>query len=157
MKPIASIAHRTAARVRLRVPSKRGDNEFFSDLHDWLIKLPGVDDLRINALTASALIIRNETDAAALDSALGSSELFDLDDSAPVHEALLDRATAEIGRLDVALSRATQGGLDVPGSLFLLFLLAAATQIARGQILAPATSLLWYAYEIMRHRAGPPS
>ncbi len=152
MRPVAHIAHRTVNRTRIRIPSKRGDDAFFRRVRDWLSSLEGIRDVRINALTASMLIHHDACDPATFHAALGQSEMFDLGDLEGRYEALLDGASRELRRLDDRLSRVTAGGLDVPGGLFVFFLLGALIQAARGQVLGPASSLLWSAYEILRHR-----
>lgn len=152
MKPLASIAHATATRLRIRIQSKRGDDAFFGRVHQSLVALPGVRDVRVNARTSSVLLLHDEPYPPELDAALDSSDLFELGREEPVYEALLDRTAGELARLNDGLKGLTRGGLDVPSGLFVLFLLAALTQAARGQVLGSASSLLWYAYETLRHR-----
>jgi hypothetical protein len=152
VKPLAHIAHSTIGRTRVRIPSKRGDEAYFGRIRDWLSALPGVGDVRINPRTASVLILHEASDPMMFRAELASGQVFELGDGEAPYEALLDRAAGELDRLDERLLGLTRGGLDVPGGLFTLFLVGAMVQAGRGQVLGPASSLLWYAYEILRHR-----
>lgn len=53
MVPVASIEHQLPGRVRLRVPSKRGDVPFFEKVVRELSKHPSLRELTASSLTAS--------------------------------------------------------------------------------------------------------
>lgn len=50
----------------------------------------------------------------------------------------------------------TGGRGDLRGLIFSLLLLLALAQAARGQVLAPAASLLWYAFDLVRFARPSP-
>jgi hypothetical protein len=52
----AFVAHRTASRLRLRVPSRRGDDAYFSALERTLSQCDHVVSAQGNALTGSIVI-----------------------------------------------------------------------------------------------------
>jgi hypothetical protein len=57
--------------------------------------------------------------------------------------------------LDTAIARFSLGDLDVRSLAFVILLLASALQIFRGQILGPASTLLWYALELLLNARAP--
>jgi Heavy metal associated domain 2 len=145
--PAAYIAHRTPQRVRLRIPSRRHDAGFFTRLVAALRDAPGVQELRVNPRTASALIVA--APGARLGEILGEAAaqgLFHLDrDSPPLVEAV--RESAE--RMDGGIRLMSGNQLDLRALTFILLAGGALWQIARGQWLAPAATLGWYAAAVL--------
>jgi hypothetical protein len=64
------------------------------------------------------------------------------------------RRTAD--RLDQALEGLTGGLGDLRTLAFALLIILAVRQTARGQLMAPAASLLWYAFELVRFARPAP-
>lgn len=52
----AVIVHRIPGRVRLRIPDRRGDDAYFSDLADRLNTIEGVQGVSANAATGSIVL-----------------------------------------------------------------------------------------------------
>ena len=57
--------------------------------------------------------------------------------------------------IDSYLGQVSQQATDLRSLGVLLFLVLGLVQLGRGQVLAPATSLLWYALDLLRDRPGP--
>lgn len=57
----ACIAHRTAGRLRLKVPGRRHDAAFFADLERELVAQPGIVSVQANPMTASILVVHDGT------------------------------------------------------------------------------------------------
>ena len=57
MVPEAYVSHRAARRLRIKIPSKKGNSSFFSTLIDRLAKCPGVEDIKVNPQIGTALIL----------------------------------------------------------------------------------------------------
>lgn len=58
----------------------------------------------------------------------------------------------QLERIDRGLRDASTGSADLRSLAFLLLTGLAITQLVRGQVAAPAASLLWYAFDLTRHR-----
>ncbi|MFZ0134107.1 MAG: hypothetical protein WAK95_16320, partial [Desulfobacterales bacterium] len=56
MLPQATASHRTAERLRLKIPSRKGDGGFFTTVAQSLARDLNYLDIRVNALTGSVLI-----------------------------------------------------------------------------------------------------
>jgi hypothetical protein len=129
--------------VRLRIPSRRNDATFFTRLVTALRDAPGVAELRVNPRTAGVLIV------AAPGAQLGeivrdaqAQGLFHLGgDSPPLVEAV--RESAE--RMDGGIRLISGNQLDLRALTFILLLGGAFFQVVRGNWLAPAATLGWYA------------
>lgn len=131
MLPVARVAHSTPGRIRLAVPSMRYDEEWFAAAAERLAALPAVRSARANSRTGSLLIQADtDTDLARIVSDAG---LCTVDDEA---------------------ANGTRHWPEIPAGsgLPLLFLALAALQLMRGQVMAPAVSLLWYALEAGNRR-----
>jgi len=145
-------------RVRLRIPSRRNDNAFFTRVVASLRTCPAVAELRVNPATASVLILHpNGVGLDAVREHASSHGLFALPEDAGrmnVVYSVLHGAR----RVDEALRRLSGGDVDLRGLAFLALLGTAMLQLARGQVLAPAATLGWYAAALLAlpgHRPSP--
>jgi hypothetical protein len=128
MIPSAEIVHRVNGRLRLRVPERRGDAPWFAATRKALAGFPGVLRVTANPDTGSFLI-RGK------DLALRR-----------IPEIAEDRGWFALSGPD----RSRRPAGDALAGLAPVFFGLAALQAARGQIMVPALSLLWYALEIVR-------
>lgn len=151
--PAAYIAHRTAQRVRLRVPSRRNDGAFFTRLVAALRDAPGVRELRVNPRTASVLVVGAPgTRPVHIVAAAAAQGLFRLDEeSPPVVEHM--RESAE--RIDGGIRLMSGNQLDLRALTFAVLAGSALWQLVRGQWLAPAATLGWYAAAVLGPAFGP--
>lgn len=146
----AHLVHRAPGRYRLRVPQGRGDLDFFETIADSLSVLEGVLSVQANPKTASVLILHEGLDIDVLTHSLG--DRITLDPDAPyVAPSRLNASVKGLNELDAWIARISRGGSRVDSVLFLLLVVSGLVQLARGQVLAPASSLLWYAFELLRH------
>ncbi|PTB17895.1 hypothetical protein C9I57_25560 [Trinickia symbiotica] len=154
----AQLTHRIAGRLRIKLLSRRRDAAYFSDLSRRLAQCDGVTDVHASPLTGSVLI-RHTTTVDAIATYADRHGLFSLrlprvssEESAPARaHAMTRREPARITRRKAGESNddreraqarrlsATLAGL---GTL----------QTVRGQIMAPAVTLFWYAYDAWRSR-----
>ena len=152
MPVAAHIVHRVPGRVRMRIPHRRDQHEFFADVEKRLSQCANITNVRTNPTTASMLVRFDgalET-VLAQAAAAGLAELLDISDDLPptkaVGEALLER----LEQTDARITTSTRGAMD-GGSLVLVILLAAAVvQLWRGQTFGPAIPLLFYAAQVLR-------
>jgi hypothetical protein len=143
----AHICHLIPGRVRLRIPSRHGDSNYFTLLHKKLAALDGVQLVVVNPSTSS-LLIRHSLAVNRLIEYAKAKNLFEVTPdrpSAPVSDIISGHARS----VEQHLRALSFGRLDLSSLGFLVFLCLAIMQIIRGQFLAPATTLLWYAIEAL--------
>lgn len=150
--PAARISHFTARRLRIKVPEKRRDTDFFDTVAKRLATWDSVEAVETNPLTASVLIHFSDPERLFLEAA-AKNDLFDIDldaafggSSQPV---VTQAAVQSFETADHALRRWTQNQIDMRGVLFLLLLAGGVFQLLRRRLDAPAPTLLWYAGDLI--------
>ncbi|HEX9461099.1 MAG TPA: hypothetical protein VGB82_00745 [Alphaproteobacteria bacterium] len=147
----AFVAHLTPGRVRLRIPERRNDDEFFVAVRQRVGGWPGIEEVRVNPLTASVLIFFG--DAAAAFAHVQQCDLFEIRDAERSRRPALpivDSARETAHSLNDWIRRLTGGALDLRSLMFIALVLAGIIEMYRGNVRAPAFSLLWYAAELLR-------
>lgn len=155
--PCAFIKHQLPGRVRLKIPRKRGDFHYFDRIAEAFTDCVGITQLQLNPPAASLLICHdNETAFTAISEFAATKSLFQLtempEDYQPFMLPKLPIATlgsAGFGKFDGVLLNYSQGRLDARSFLFLGLLGLALHQATRGNVMAPAASLFWYALELL--------
>ena len=143
----AYVSHLSSGRLRVKIPSKKGNILFFSSLKDQLSQLPGVQTIEINPVTGSILLIHS-LDAESVTSFLKAQNLLKIQpgrDSFDFHQ--------EVTRLFSAADRQVKGfiggGINLGALAFLGLTGAGIYQILRGNFSAiPWYSAFWYALGI---------
>lgn len=154
------LAHRTAGRVRLEAPQIRGDLEEGRRLAERVGALPGVSKVEARTATGS-LVIFHIGDWAPLAVALASATGATIEEEAPEDSAAADALTTGarlIDALDHAARHALGGRTSLSELTFLALVAAGAVQLARGQVVGPASALFGQALSLMaarRMRPGP--
>lgn len=148
MSATAFVTHQTAGRLRLRIPAHRHDVAYFERLGDCLAGVAGVTKVTASPETAGVLIVHDGADSdelfrAAADLMVPSAEGY-------LPERAVETVSRALQRLGDVIGRAGRGTTDAPSVLFLILAGLALLQIRRGAVLAPASTLLWYAFEIVR-------
>ena len=149
--PAARISHFTARRLRIKVPEKRRNTDFFATVAERLVTWESVERVESNPLTASVLIHFSDPERLFLEAA-AKNDLFDIDfdaafgDSTP---AITEAAVRSFDTADHALRRWTENQIDMRGVLFVLLLAGGLFQLLRRRLDAPAPTLLWYAGDLI--------
>lgn len=157
MLPTAHLIHQTRDRLRLRIPSRRGQAAYFERVVAEFAGHPGVDRIETNPVTGSVLLTPAVELAALVERAerAGLFTLGDPDATAPVPLAIgIARGFQDLNN---QVRQLTGGGLDLASLGLVTLAGAAAVQLARGHVLASASTLLWYASELMRSGLRRPS
>jgi hypothetical protein len=147
--PEGHIVHKTKDRVRVKIPARRHDGPFFTNsIQELSRKMP---EAKMEANPATATILIRCADVTALLGALGGAAApfwisSQGEDSAPTFEHLRQ----EMKGLNEKFRHWTGSASDARIYIFLALLLSALYQAARGEIFAPAATLLWYAGEALR-------
>ncbi|WP_031432449.1 HMA2 domain-containing protein [Methylomarinum vadi] len=155
--PSAFVKHQLPGRVRLKIPEKKGDFRYFDRVADVFAGSQGITQLQLNPPAASVLIShRDDISFQHIVEFAENNGLFRLTEKPEDYEPLtlpnLPIATlSSIGldRVDDSLLNLSKNRLDNRSVLFLTLIGLAIHQIARGNIMAPAASLLWYALELL--------
>lgn len=132
MTTCAQVLHYVPGRCRMRLPGMRGETEFFTRLRSDLLRELAGSRVTANALTGSVLVEGTGLNLGDLERVGRDRGWFDLSVSAGAEAAAIKALTGEAARR----------------ALMAAFLILAVLQIARGQVLVPATSLLWYAFDM---------
>jgi hypothetical protein len=149
MLPEAKVSHQSAKRLRIKIPSKKGDGNYFQRLGEKLVKYKDFEVLQLNPLTGSVLFIDEGLDVDGIEAYAGENGLFDLRRTALPSVPLSRRIAEPLGDTSAFLSRTTGGFLDLPGAAFLLLLGVGLVEIVRGNFRTPPWyTAFWYAFGV---------
>jgi len=144
--PAAHIGHQTAERIRIRIPSRKGDAAYFSEVRAVLRKNVPMAGIDVNPGTGSVLLKGSQVDAAAIASVGDATSLFALETRPSGIEPLSKKIATPFRDLSRSVDRFSGGELDLPGMAFLALIGVGVYQLARGNIVAPPWySAFWYA------------
>jgi hypothetical protein len=144
-QPRAVVVHSSGERQRIRIPSRRGDHDFFEKVRQAAEQSP-FELVRANVLTGSILFQGKHVDREAVTRFGRDSDLFRIASTMPA-PALARRISAPLTTLDDTIKRLSAGQLDLPGALFILLLFTAVYEIARGRLRTPPWyTAFWYAF-----------
>lgn len=128
----ATIEHRIAGRIRLRIPERRGNASFFVRAAGLMATWPGIQRVQANPLTGS-ILVRHTGDSTDWLKAAQAEGLFEVVE--PMRKmAVLNQGTP--ARPQPSPLHVAATGLAAAGVL----------QIARGQVIGSASENLWNAY-----------
>ncbi|HEY0525838.1 MAG TPA: hypothetical protein VGD08_20775 [Stellaceae bacterium] len=162
--PRARICHVSPGRVRVRIPERRYDTEYFTAVKELVSAWPGVESVEVNPVTAGMLIrfaldagdlLPGDIPLSALENDLFTLDFSDLAERAagasdgqeavPLHAKVRDG----LKHLDARLRALTGGADDLRSLVFLSLLAGGCYQLFRGNVAAPAVTLLWYAADAL--------
>lgn len=147
----AYLSHIAMGRVRLKIPAKRGNKEYFQALETALAAHSDIDAVQANPRTGSVLILHSGSlDLAALAQQAEEQSWFQLETLVPISESLHSLAKRQLDWIDALLRRSSGSRLDNSSLIFLTLAFLAGRQIANGQIAPPAVTVLWYLYELLQ-------
>lgn len=145
MNPVAHVAHVIDGRVRIKVPSKLGDTEYFANIYENLITFPAIEELRVNPVAGSLIIYHSDSSLVPLKQFAQEKQLFLLEEIDYQPEALLQRASTRLGSIDSGLKKLTSGDIDLRSAIFIVLMALAIRQLLKGRVMGPASTLLWQA------------
>ncbi len=151
----AYVVHAVPGRARIKLPGKRGDGLFFSQLETWLRDCPGVAQVQINCRAASALIgFTPDGNLAQVARQARQHRVFKLENNPPPLKTVGEIFSDQLGQVNHMINTGSRGHLDSNSIFFLLFLALGVKQLWRGNIMQPAIPLLWRALEVLRDMNG---
>ena len=140
MTPTAYIEHELTNRLRLRVPSERGNAPFFQNAIAQLRKAPGVTRVSANPATGS-LLVCHDVSTDAIVSVLARDCRYAIGAGVPSRARNQRRGSIRARDPNEVLAV----GLSGLGVL----------QVARGQVTGSAAENLWNAYRAQTHLKKP--
>ncbi|MDP2903454.1 MAG: hypothetical protein Q8N96_10160 [Methylovulum sp.] len=155
--PSAYIKHHIPGRVRLKIPQKRGDYGYFDRIAELLAECPCITQLQLNPSAASLLICHGTNDpflniaefaqTNGLFTILGEQpeETFSIP-----HLPIAKLTSTGFNHINEALMGFSQGRLDGRSVLILALIGLAVHQMTRSNVLGAASSLLWYAFRLLK-------
>lgn len=148
MPPEAHIAHRTPHRLRIRIPSKKGDGDYFAALRAFLLEAGHADRVEVNPLTASVLI-ESSRGVEAFAEPGTAGEWYALGGEAAAAKPLSRKVVQGFRAVDAQIEQMSGGELDIPSLALLGLICTGIYQISIGNFVAPAWyTAFWYAASI---------
>lgn len=149
MLPQAIVSHRTAERLRIKIPSRKKNDAFFSEVKQSLDRDLKCRLVRVNALTGSILIVDSGIDLEILADHASREGLFTLEPRPAPSQPLGQAVFAPVAALNRKISGFTAGAVDVPGLVFVLLCAFGLYEILRGNVKPPPWyTAFWYAFGI---------
>ncbi len=155
----AGLTHLVAGRLRVKLPARRRDAAFFADLSRRLAQCDGVREVHVNPLTGSVLVL-HATTPEAIAAYATEHGLFSLQlDPVSSDKTFFARAYALVSDRPARPTRRAGGVPEeererIRASRLSATLAGLGTlQTVRGQVMAPAITLFWYAYDAWRARS----
>jgi hypothetical protein len=153
--PSAYISHISSGRLRLKIPSKKADQGYFSFLKEQLSSLPGVQEVVVNPVTASLLVRHTydprDMDLKSMEELTEVSGLFKLQIPERAKQASVAEQMADtMEGLNEQLKERTNGAVDFQSLAFLGLVGVSLFQASKGMVMIPAITALWYASSILQ-------
>ncbi len=154
MLPNAFISHQSKGRMRIKVPSKKRDTRYLTELKGLISGGEGIRSVEVNPLTGSVLII-HDLDGRGITGYVKNSNLLSfegLNFKGREKPGIQRRITETYQSLDNLLMTSTGGELDISGFVFLSLLGVALYQMQAGHIglgSLPLFIVIWYLLNIL--------
>jgi hypothetical protein len=149
----AYVVHQIAGRYRLRIPDRRRDAEFFEMLAKRLAEHDKTERITVNSQTAGVLIQHTGLELTELEDYAQQQGLFQLEQGDIPATPAFEMAVSRVQGLNNQLTEFSGHQLDLRSAVFVLLVLLGVRELMRGNLMAPATSLFWYAYNTLQ--SGP--
>ena len=147
MIPDAYFSHRSFRRVRIKVPSKRGDETYFIHISNGFKGCKGIETININPITGSILFIHT-IDFDSIKEFAEENNLFTMKDNS-FAPSFNNRVKKRFNNFDSQVKKLTTREIDIPGIAFLTLLGVGISQIVRGNVRAmPWDAAFWYALNV---------
>lgn len=147
--PDAQLCHQVPGRLRIKIPSKKGDNAFFENLKEVFLSNGVTNNVVINPLNAS-IIIFSDKNLETISSFAKEKNLFELKSLDMEKRTLINYTVKQAYKnLDIKFKKFFNNEIDLGNALFLTLVGMTIYQIVRGNFGAPAWyTSLWYAFNI---------
>lgn len=141
----AYLCHCIPGRIRFRIPGQRGDENYFSMLAKKLAALPGIETVQVSPLTGSVLLTHALDAVDDIGAFAKAQGLFEVTPPPDPGLPMGERIANSVHTFNHELKKLSDGAFDYWSLIFFVLIGMAIYQILKGNIAAPATTLLWYA------------
>ena len=146
----AFIGHISSGRLRVKIPSKKGDAPFFNSLQGLFACLPGVQSITANPATGSLLILHT-LDEATVSDLLQSYNLCPGANNKKAASAVHGEVATIFKSWDSQVIHFTHGALNLEALVAITLIGGSIYQISRGRFAAlPWYNGLWYAFSLLK-------
>jgi hypothetical protein len=146
--PDAYVGHMISGRLRVKIPSKKGDLPYLTSLKSSFSQLQGIEKLEVNPVTGSVLFIHN-LDREQIAGYAHAKGIFSLERAKVYRPNLHKRVSQSIGYLDRWITSLTEGEMDLWAMSIVVLICAGIYEISRGNFTAiPWYAAFWYALSI---------
>lgn len=147
--PVAQVSHQIAGRLRVRIPSLKGDAKYLHSIKNEFSGLKGITGVEINPMTGSVLFHLGDISLKTITDHALSRGFFRLDEPVASSVGLQQRITVAFNGFNDKMKSFTGGELDVASIAFIALAGAGIYQIRKGNFAAPAWyTAFWYALNI---------
>lgn len=149
MLPKAEVPSVVSHRLRLRIPSRRGDQCFFDDLTQrWLREFPA-SEVAYNVTTGSLLVTGSLPEPDAIVAFGRRQSLFDWKPAAPRSSRWAGGIEASLLALNRKVQQGSGGLLDLTSGLFAVLVVFGISELIRGNWKTPPWyTAFWYAFGV---------
>lgn len=147
--PVAQVSHKIAGRLRVRIPSRKGDAKYLDSIKNEFSGIKGINGVEVTPLTGGVLFHLGDISVKALAEHALSCGFFRLQEPVASPVGLQQRLTGAFEGFNDKMKSFTGGELDIAGLSFLFLVGAGVYQIRKGNFAAPAWyTAFWYALNI---------
>ena len=148
--PEAFISHQSADRLRIKVASRKGDAEYFTNVVKSLSGLRKFKHLAANPLTWSVLCVDNKLDIEEIAAHAREHKLFELKIGESADLPVMHSIVQPVASIDQSLRTITGGKIDLPSGIFFALIGTGIYQLARGRFIVPPWyTAFWYAFGLV--------
>jgi hypothetical protein len=144
--------------MRLKIPSKRHDRAFFTQLEQRLREIPSIESAVLTPETAGMLLQFAEGEGDGVAAALEALKIVAIAQGHASAPAMTEhQAPSETGlnAREVDAQGQEHSPIDRRALAFTVLMLLLLRQILRGGWWAPGLALLWLLFEVLRARMTP--
>jgi hypothetical protein len=149
MLPCAYIVHSTRKRMRLRIRERRNDGQYFEAVRRELDLVPGIEEVRINTVTGTVLLLHPEETGDRVLDRLRRLGVFDVIEGEEPATSVLTPVTSGLAMIDQGLHESSGGRVDLRALAYIALMTVTVTQLLRGQVLGPALPVAWQALSLL--------
>jgi hypothetical protein len=147
--PEAVICHYTKGRLRIKIPSKKGNVSYFDHVCNVLKNSGTCKNVAVNPINSSC-VINTEEEIEKLKDFAQSNGLFDLKMIDTEKRRIINYTIKQtFNNFDLKIRRFFNDEIDLAGATLIALIGLTAYQIGRGNFSAPAWyTSLWYAFNV---------
>lgn len=144
------IAHQVAGRTRLRATERVSDPTGLARAADSFQAIEGITEVTARTTTGSLIIEHEDLPWAQVAVQAEAQGVMLVEPPLVEARSGLDALQTQAREVNALLREGSGGAMDMRTAGFVLMLGLAATQLMRGNLLAPASTYLWYALNLAR-------